>query len=84
MKGLIIGLANDQSLAWGCAAALKAAGADLAVTYQNDKARPHVEPLAEAAGASIVLPLDVRDAAGGEPLQRVPTGAASRVDIDDR
>jgi enoyl-[acyl-carrier protein] reductase I len=62
MKGLIIGLANDQSLAWGCAAALKAAGADLAVTYQNDKARPHVEPLAEAAGASIVLPLDVRDA----------------------
>ena len=62
MKGLIIGLANDQSLAWGCAAALKAAGADLAITYQNDKARPHVEPLAEAAGASIVLPLDVRDA----------------------
>lgn len=62
MKGLIIGLANDQSLAWGCAAALKAAGAELAVTYQNEKARPHVAPLAEAVGASIVQPLDVRDA----------------------
>ncbi|MGB6086604.1 SDR family oxidoreductase, partial [Parvibaculum sp.] len=43
MKGLIVGLANDQSLAWGCAVALKALGADIAVTYQNDKARPHVE-----------------------------------------
>lgn len=62
MKGLIIGLANDQSLAWGCARALKAAGADLAITYQNDKAQSHVAPLAEEAGASIVLPLDVRDA----------------------
>ena len=62
MKGLIIGLANDQSLAWGCAAALKAAGAELAVTNQNEKARPHVAPLAEAVGASIVQPLDVRDA----------------------
>ena len=62
MKGLIIGLANDQSLAWGCARALKAAGAELAVTYQNDKARSHVAPLAEEVGAPIVLPLDVRDA----------------------
>lgn len=62
MKGLIIGLANDQSLAWGCARALKAAGADLAITYQNDKAQSHVAPLAKEAGASIVLPLDVRDA----------------------
>ena len=62
MKGLIIGLANDQSLAWGCAKALKAAGAELAVTYQNDKAQSYVAPLAEAVGASIVLPLDVRDA----------------------
>ena len=58
-KGLIIGLANEQSLAWGCAAALKAQGAELAVTYQNDKARPHVQPLAEKLGAPIVLPLDV-------------------------
>lgn len=59
MKGLIVGLANDQSLAWGCAVALKALGAEIAVTYQNDKARPHVEPLARELGAPIVLPLDV-------------------------
>lgn len=63
MKGLIVGLANDQSLAWGCVQALKAAGADLAITWQNDKARPHVEPLAQAVGADIALPMDVRDPA---------------------
>lgn len=63
MKGLIVGLANDQSLAWGCATALKAEGAELAITYQNDKARPHVEPLAERLGAPVVMPLDVRDLA---------------------
>lgn len=62
MKGLVIGLANDQSLAWGCARALKAAGAELAVTYQNDKAHEFVAPLADEVGAAIVLPLDVRDA----------------------
>lgn len=61
MKGLIVGLANDQSLAWGCAKALKALGAELAITYQNDKARDFVLPLAEAVDAPIVLPLDVRD-----------------------
>lgn len=59
MKGLIVGLANDQSLAWGCAVALKALGADIAVTYQNDKAKPHVEPLADELGAPIFLPLDI-------------------------
>lgn len=59
MKGLIVGLANDQSLAWGCASALRAQGAALALTYLNDKARPHVEPLARAVEAPIFLPLDV-------------------------
>jgi len=61
MKGLIVGLANDQSLAWGCVQALKAQGAELAITWQNDKTRPYVEPLAKAVGADIALPLDVRD-----------------------
>lgn len=61
MKGLIVGLANDQSLAWGCARALKAAGGELAVTYQNEKAQRHVTPLAETLGATILMPLDVRD-----------------------
>lgn len=59
MKGLIVGLANDQSLAWGCATALRAMGAELAITYLNDRARPHVEPLAQAVGAEIICPLDV-------------------------
>ena len=45
-KSLIVGIANDQSIAYGCAAAFRAAGADLAITWLNEKARPHVEPLA--------------------------------------
>ncbi|MGH6747241.1 enoyl-[acyl-carrier-protein] reductase [NADH] [Novosphingobium sp. PhB57] len=59
LRGLIVGMANDQSLAWGCAEALRADGAELAVTFQGDKARSHVEPLAQALGAPIFLPLDV-------------------------
>jgi len=58
-KGLVIGIANDQSIAWGCARALRDAGAELAVTWLNDKARPHVEPLAQQVQAAIALPLDV-------------------------
>jgi enoyl-[acyl-carrier protein] reductase I len=58
-KGLIVGIANEHSIAWGCAKAFRALGADLAVTYLNDKAKPHVEPLARALEAPIVMPLDV-------------------------
>jgi enoyl-[acyl-carrier protein] reductase I len=58
-KGLIVGIANDQSIAWGCAKAFRALGADLAVTYLNEKAKKHVEPLAEALEAPIFMPLDV-------------------------
>ncbi|WP_317205394.1 enoyl-ACP reductase FabI [Janthinobacterium sp.] len=58
-KGLVVGIANDQSIAWGCARALREAGAELAVTWLNDKARPHVEPLAQQVQASIAMPLDV-------------------------
>jgi enoyl-[acyl-carrier protein] reductase I len=58
-RGLIIGIANDQSIAWGCAKAFRAFGAELAVTYLNDKARKHVEPLARVLEAPIFMPLDV-------------------------
>jgi enoyl-[acyl-carrier protein] reductase I len=58
-KGLIVGIANDQSIAWGCARAFRALGADLAVTYLNERARKHVEPLARELDASIFMPLDV-------------------------
>src|ERR1700736_1673772 len=59
-KGLIVGIANDQSIAWGCAKAFRALGADLAVTYLNEKAKKYVEPLARELEAPIMLPLDVR------------------------
>jgi enoyl-[acyl-carrier protein] reductase I len=58
-KALIVGVANEHSIAWGCAEALKVQGADLAITYLNEKAEPHVRPLAERLGASLILPLDV-------------------------
>lgn len=67
-KGLVIGIANDQSIAWGCARALRDAGAELAVTWLNDKARPHVEPLAQQVQAAIALPLDVSLPEQGEAL----------------
>ena len=58
-KGLVIGIANDHSLAWGCAHAFKAGGAELALTYLNDKAKPYIAPLAETLNAPIFMPLDV-------------------------
>jgi enoyl-[acyl-carrier-protein] reductase (NADH) len=58
-KGLIIGIANEHSLAYGCAQHFRAAGADLAITYLNAKAEPFVRPLATALGCDIVMPCDV-------------------------
>lgn len=58
-KALVVGVANDQSIAWGCAKALRDQGADLAITYLNARAESHVRPLAESIGASLILPLDV-------------------------
>ena len=45
-KALVVGVANDSSIAWGCAKAFHELGAQVAITYLNDKARPYVEPLA--------------------------------------
>jgi len=58
-KALVIGVANDQSIAYGCAKAFRELGADLAVTYLNEKSRKFVEPLAKEVGAQIFAPLDV-------------------------
>jgi len=60
-RGLVIGIANDQSIAYGCARAFRDAGAELAVTYLNDKARGFVEPLSEELDAGLFLPCDVRE-----------------------
>ena len=61
-KALVAGIANDQSIAYGCARAFRELGADLAVTYLNEKAKPHVEPLARELAAPIFMPLDVAKA----------------------
>ena len=59
-KGLVLGIANEHSIAWGCAQAFRALGAELAITYLNDKAKPFVAPLATALEAPIFLPCDVQ------------------------
>jgi enoyl-[acyl-carrier protein] reductase I len=58
-KGLIVGIANENSIAWGCAKAFRAFGAEVAVTYLNDKAKKYVQPLARELESSIMMPLDV-------------------------
>ena len=58
-RALVIGVANEHSIAYGCAKAFRELGADLCVTYLNDKARPFVEPLARSLEAPLFLPLDV-------------------------
>lgn len=58
-KALVVGIANQDSIAYGCAKAFREVGADIAITYLNEKARPHVEPLAKELGAPIFAPLDV-------------------------
>lgn len=60
-KGLVMGVANDRSLAWGIAKAAREQGAELAFTYQGEALEKRVRPLAEEAGSSIVLPCDVGD-----------------------
>src|ERR1700728_3098206 len=59
-RGLVVGIANDASIAAGCARAFVAAGAELAATYLNDKARPYVESVTEHLGCKLLLPCDVR------------------------
>ena len=60
-RGLIVGIANEQSIAWGCAKAMRAQGAELALTYLNAKSERFVKPLADEVEASLFLPLDVRE-----------------------
>ena len=60
-RGLIMGLANDKSIAWGIARACAEAGAELAFSYQGDALKKRVAPLAEQLGSNVVLPCDVSD-----------------------
>jgi enoyl-[acyl-carrier protein] reductase I len=59
MKALVVGVANEHSIAWGCASAFRQLGADLALTYLNEKSRAYVEPLARELQAGLLLQLDV-------------------------
>ncbi len=67
-RGLIMGLANDKSMAWGIAKALKEAGAELAFSYMGDALKKRVDPLAASLGSDIVLPCDVGDEASIDGL----------------
>jgi enoyl-[acyl-carrier protein] reductase I len=60
-KSLIVGIANEHSIAYGCAEAFREAGADLAITWLNEKARGYVEPLGAQLGAQIMAPLNVEN-----------------------
>ncbi|MBO1324139.1 enoyl-ACP reductase FabI [Acetobacter sp. TBRC 12305] len=60
-KGLVMGVANDRSIAWGIASAVAAQGGELAFTYQGEALGKRVQPLAESVGAKLVLPCDVTD-----------------------
>src|SRR6476620_8615764 len=62
-RGLIMGIANDHSIAWGIARAVAAQGAELAFTYQGEALGKRVKPLAQSLGSKLVLPCDVEDLA---------------------
>ena len=80
-RALIVGVANDHSIAWGCAQAMHRAGAEVAMTYLNEKARKFVEPLAQAVDASLFMPLEVRDPAQVDALFEKIAAEWGRLDI---
>lgn len=80
-KALVIGVANADSLAWWAAKHFRAAGADVAITYLNEKAKSHVAPLAEELGAEIIMPCDVKSAGQLEAVFDAVKTKWERVDI---
>ena len=80
-KALVIGVANDRSIAWGCAEAMRLAGAEIAMTYLNERARPFVEPLAQQVEAPLFMPLEVRDEAQVDALFEAIAAKWGRLDI---
>lgn len=80
-RALVLGIANEKSIAWGVARQLHLAGARLAVTYLNAKAEPHVRPLAESVDAELILPLEVGCATQAEALAATLQQSWGGVDI---
>ena len=81
LKGLIVGIANEHSIAWGCAKVLHKAGAELAITYQNEKAKNYVQPLAEIISAPIFMPFDVTHSVQLEELFQTIQSTWGRLDF---
>ena len=80
-KALVVGIANDSSIAYGCARAFHELQADLAITYLNEKSKQYVEPLAAALEASIFMPLDVSQPGQLEALFEEIARKWGRLDI---
>ena len=80
-RGLIMGVANDHSIAWGIAKTLAAHGAELAFTYQGEALGKRVKPLAESLGAKLVLPCDVEDIASVDATFDAIKNAWSKMDF---
>jgi enoyl-[acyl-carrier protein] reductase I len=80
-KALVVGVANEHSIAYGCAKAFHELGADLALTYLNDKAKPYVQPLAKQLDASILMPLDVSAPGALEAVFEAIAAKWDRLDI---
>jgi enoyl-[acyl-carrier protein] reductase I len=80
-RGLIMGVANDHSIAWGIAKTLAAHGAELAFTYQGEGLGKRVKPLAESLGAKLVLPCDVEDIASVDATFDAIKNAWSKMDF---
>ncbi len=80
-RGLIMGVANNRSIAWGIAKACAAQGAEIALTFQGDALKKRVEPLAAELGSKIVLPCDVSDAASIDALFDELTKTWGRLDF---
>lgn len=80
-KALVVGIANENSIAYGCAKAFHELQADLAITYLNEKSKPYVEPLAQQLEAPILMPLDVSQPGQLEALFEEITRKWGRLDI---
>src|SRR5262245_950310 len=80
-KALVVGIANDSSIAYGCAKAFADLGASLAITYLNEKAKDYVAPLAKELGADILAPLDVSRPGELEALFELVRSKWGRLDL---
>jgi enoyl-[acyl-carrier protein] reductase I len=80
-RGVVMGVANDRSIAWGIARAVAAQGAEIAFTYQGEALEKRVKPLAESVGSSLLLPCDVADDASMDATFDAVAKAWGKIDF---